>query len=199
MRCPRPFDLARATAILDGAGWVRGADGIRTRKSTRLELQFVLGAASSEADRVVELIRAWSSKIAIALNVKHYPSSALFAPYEDRGIIFRGAFDVAYFNVGVDAFGDFSTHYTCDQIPPAGQNDLRWCSRRATAAMYDLFRQYTPEGRRRDDAILMAELRHDVPTIITLIPNANFIFNSDLRGFHRGAITSFDNMMNVDI
>jgi hypothetical protein len=45
----------------------------------------------------------------------------------------------------------------------------------------------------------MAALRRDVPTIISLIPDATFIFNSDLREFRPGSITSFDNMMRVDI
>jgi peptide/nickel transport system substrate-binding protein len=196
---PRPFDLAKANALLDRGGWIRGIDGVRSRNGTRLELQFVLGTGNSEADRLVELLRSWWSKIGVALDVKHYSSAMLFAPYEDGGIVFRGAFDVAYFNVGVDAFGDFSSLYACDQVPPAGENIPRWCNRRASAAMEDFYQQYTPEGRRRDDAILMAELRRDAPTIITLIPDATFIFNSDLRGFHPGAITSFDNMMSVDI
>jgi peptide/nickel transport system substrate-binding protein len=195
----RPFDLAKANSILDSAGWVRGADGVRERGGVRLELEFVLSSGNADADRMVELLRSWWTQIGVALDVRHYSSGALFAPYADGGVMWRGRFDVLYADWGVDAFGDFSDMYACNQFPPAGQNDVRWCNRRASAAMDDFFRQYSDDGRQRDDAILMAALRRDVPTIISLIPDATFIFNSDLREFRPGSITSFDNMMRVDI
>lgn len=196
---PRQFDIAKANALLDHAGWVRGADGIRSRNGTRLELLFVLGNGSNEVDRLVEVIRSWWRQIGVDLDVKHYSSARMFATYADGGIMERGDYDVAYSNWGVDAFGDLSPIYSCQQIAPFGENTTRWCNRPATEAMADFFRQYSDEGRRRDDAVLMRELQNEVPTIITLIPDATFIFNSDLRNFHPGAITSFDNMMKVDI
>jgi hypothetical protein len=39
----------------------------------------------------------------------------------------------------------------------------------------------------------------DTPTVITAIGEDVYAYNSDLKNFHPGAITPFDNMMDVDI
>lgn len=194
-----PFDIAKANQLLDAAGWKRGSDGVREKNGQRLTLDFATTSGAPDADEMIELIRQWWKQIGVQINVRHYTAPLIFATYQDGGIIYGGKFDVIIFEWFLDPVGDMSNLYACDQIPPAGQNDVRWCNPAASKAMHDLFAQYDQPGRNADDAVVMTALAKDVPTIVTTHPRDNYVFNSDLKNFHPNQTSTFDNMMNVDI
>ncbi len=194
-----PFDIAKANQILDRAGWKRGPDGVREKNGVRLSLNVALDSADPQAASMMELIRAWWKQIGVRFDIRQYPSSLLFADYADHGIIYRGKFDVSYFQWSDDPLGDFSPIYACDGIPPNGQNDVRWCNRKADAAMHALYTHFTQRQRNADDRVVMRELYKDVPTIVVMGTDTVWVWNKDLKHFHPNAISPFDNMMNVDI
>lgn len=195
----RPFDIAKANHILDQAGWVRGSDGIRQKGSQKLILNFATSTGSPDADTMIELIRQWWQEIGVRLDVHHYSQPLLFASYQEGGIVYGGKFDAIIFEWFLDPIGDLSNLYACEQMPPNGQNDPRWCNKAASNAMQDFYARYDQGGRNADDAKVMAQLTKDVPIIVTTHPRDNYVFNSDLKGFHPNQTSQFDNMMNVDI
>lgn len=194
-----PFDIAGANRMLDGAGWVRGADGVRAKNGVKLSLEFATSAGAADTDRQIELIRSWWKQIGVTLTVRHYPSNLLFADYQSGGIVYNGKWDVVVFAWGNDPIGDFSFVYSCTQIPPNGQNDIRWCNPRADKAMNDLFTRYDQADRNKDSAVVMEELAKDTPTIVTSGREDIFVYNEDLKNFHPGSVTQTDEFMNVDI
>lgn len=194
-----PYDIAKANRILDAAGWKRGRDGIRAKNGVRLVLDFATSSGTPDVDEEIELIRQSWKKIGVGINVRHYPASLLFAPYAEGGIVYKGNWDVVGFQWFIDPIGDFSSEYACNQIPPNGQNDLHWCNAKADAAMRALYTHYDQAKRNKDDAIVMEQLDHDVPTIVTSGTENIYVFNRDLRNFHPNQVTPFDNMMDVDI
>lgn len=194
-----PFDIAKANQILDQAGWTRGPGGIRSKNGVSLNLVFATSTGTADTDRMIELIRTWWQQIGVNLTVKHYPSNLFFAPVQNGGIVYGGKWDVIVFNWGADPLGDFSFIYACDQIPPNGQNDLRWCNRTATNAMYALFAHYDQAQRNKDAATVMEQLDKDTPTVILDGVEDIYVFNRDLKNFHPGAVTQFDEMMDTDI
>lgn len=194
-----PFDLAKANQILDQAGWKLGPNGVRSKNGVSLNIEFATSTGSPDVDQQIELIRNWWKKVGVNMLVKHYPSNLLFAPYQDGGVVYNGKWDVIVFAWGNDAIGDYSPIYACEQIPPNGQNDIRWCNKRADKAMHDLYGHYDQEQRNKDAAIVMEELNKDVPTIVTSGREDIFFFNKDLKNFHPGALAPFDDMMDVDI
>lgn len=196
---PVPFDIAKANALLDAAGWKRGSDGVRAKNGVRLSLDFVSATGAPVNDEVIELVRGWWKQIGVQINVRHYLESLFFAPYQDGGILYGGKFDVVYFAWGLDPIGDFSNLYACDQIPPNGQNDVRWCNKTADKAMHDLYTHYDQAQRNADDAIVQEQLVKDVPTVVIMGTQLVWAENRDLKHFHPGAISPFDNMMDVDI
>jgi peptide/nickel transport system substrate-binding protein len=194
-----PFDLAKANQILEGAGWKRGADGIRVKNGVRLSLEFITNTGNPVADQVIELTRSWWKQIGVDVTAKHYNSALLFASYADNGPLYRGNWDVAFFAWGLDAIGDFSNLYACDQMPPSGQNILHWCNKRADKAMHDFYTHYDQLQRNKDDAVVVEELNKDVPMIVQNGRVDIFFFNRDLRNFHPNGVSPFDDMMTVDI
>ncbi len=194
-----PFDIARANRILDADGWKRGPDGIRAKNGVRLDLDVAASAGTPDADKQLALIQNWWREIGVAMTIHRYEAPQLFNTLQNGGIIYGGKWDVVFFAWGDDPIGDFSFIYACDEIPPNGQNDLRWCDPVANAAMHNLYSHYDQAQRNADDAILFRQLAKDTPTIVTLIRQDIYIYNKDLKNFHPNQVTPFDNFMNVDI
>lgn len=194
-----PFDIAKANSLLDQAGWKRGADGIRQRNGVKLSLDFASTTGSPDVDQQIEMIRGWWSQIGVALNVRRYPINLLLAPMQEGGVVYNGKFDVVAFAWGLDPIGDLSSEYGCASIPPNGQNDPRWCDRRANQAMLNLYTHYDQAERNKDDAIVQERMAKQVPVIVMSGREDIWAVNRDLKNFHPNAVSPFDNMMNVDI
>jgi peptide/nickel transport system substrate-binding protein len=194
-----PYDVNKANALLDGAGWVRGADGIRAKNGVKLNLDLATSTGSQDVDQQIELIRNNWKQIGVSLDVHHYMSSLLFAPYQDKGIIYGGTFDVVFFAWGLDPIGDLSNLYACDQIPPNGQNDLHWCNKKADAAMAKARTLYSYQERQPYEDIAVKELVNDAPTVVSTVREDVWMFNKDLKNFHPNQVSPFDNMTDVDI
>jgi peptide/nickel transport system substrate-binding protein len=196
---PRPFDLAKADALLDGDGWKRGSDGIRAKNGAKLTLILAAVSGLQDVDNQIELIRANWAKIGVAIDVHHFPAALFFAPLQQGGVVYGTKWDVIGFAWTNDAIGDYSSIYGCQSFPPAGQNDPRWCNKDAQAAMDALYTHYEQSERNRDVARFVKAIIADVPVIVSLQREDVYGYNSDLKNFHPNDVSQFDNFMDVDI
>lgn len=194
-----PFDIARANALLDQDGWVRGPDGIRQKNGLRLSLDVATSSGHRELDERLELIRSWWKQIGVEISIRHYPVALLFAPLQQGGVVYSTKWDVIVFGWGSDAVGDYSSLYACDRFPPNGQNIIRWCNPRADAAMTALLGHYDQMQRNDDVLVVQREFVKDVPSIVLQIDEDIYAYNRGLKNFRPNAIAPFDNMMKVDI
>ncbi len=55
---PLPYDTAAAAAAFDAAGWIRGADGMRTRAGRPLRLEILVPSTSPARRRAAEAVQA---------------------------------------------------------------------------------------------------------------------------------------------
>lgn len=194
-----PFDLAKAASLLDGAGWTRGSDGIRTKNGTRLSIDFASSVGTPDFDQQLALIQSWWKQIGVDMNVHRYASPLLFAPYANGGIIYAGKFDMVGFAWQNDPVGDLSNLFESTQIPPNGQNDLRYRNPAVDRALDAFKRTYDTARQKELAAFVQRQVVADVPTIVTSFREDMYGFNDDLQNFHPNAASPFDNMMNVDI
>jgi len=194
-----PYDPAKANALLDRAGWTRGADGIRAKNGIKLDLNVAARAGRLDTDEQLELVRYDWKQLGVALNVRHYPAALMFAPLQQGGVVYGDTWDVIAFAWAADPLGDYSAIYGCHSFPPAGQNDLRWCNETAQGAMEALFGHYEQPQRNADLKVMMQEFVRDVPSIVSFLRVDMFAYNKDLVNYHPNNVTPFDNMMNVDI
>jgi peptide/nickel transport system substrate-binding protein len=194
-----PYDPARANALLDRAGWMRGADGIRAKNGVRLDLNLATRSGTPEIDEQLELVRRDWKRIGVSLDVHRYPPALMFAPPQSGGVVSGDTWDVITFAWAADPLGDYAAIYGCDAFPPAGQNDLRWCNRTAQSAMDAFAGHYEPSQRSADVKAVMREFVKDVPSIVSFLRVDLFAYNRDLENYHPNNLTPFDNMMNVDI
>ncbi len=194
-----PFDIKQADALLDQAGWTMGPDGVRVKNGKRLNLVFATASGSPDADQQIELIRSTWKQIGVTIDVHHYQSALLFQPYASGGIVYRGNWDVIIFQWGGDPIGDLSFLYACDQIPPNGQNDPRYCNHAVTTAMYKFLALYDEKQRQPYANFVQSQITKDVPVTTLWINEDVYAYNSDLTGFHPNQLSQFDDFMNVDI
>lgn len=194
-----PYDPTKANALLDQAGWARGAGGIRAKNSVKLELNVATRTGAPDVDQQLELVRNDWKQIGVGLKVRRYPAALMFASPQKGGVVNGDTWDVVTFAWAADPLGDYSAIYGCHSFPPAGQNDLRWCNERAQGAMDALVGHYEQSQRIADLRAMMGEFIKDVPSIVSFMRVDLFAYNKDLKNYHPNNITPFDNMMAVDI
>jgi len=132
-----PFDVAKANALLDAAGWKPGADGIREKDGKKLELDFCTTTRPYRVDSLS--VYADNMKaIGIIGNPKPVKASPnLFGGWgavtaDEPCNLIHGNYDVAMFAwvSPLDPLGSYNV-YTCqgipDEPPHQGQNNTRTC------------------------------------------------------------------------
>jgi peptide/nickel transport system substrate-binding protein len=192
-------DANRARQLLDAAGWKVGPGGIRVKNGKRLSLQFPYYTGSSTADEVIELIREQLRAVGIDIQTRKFAPAVFFAPYQNGGIVYGSRWDMTMFTWQDLPNTDISNLFECNQIPPNGQNVLHYCNPKVDALLEEIKRTY---DERRQAQLLDQEMRMivaDVPTIVLDIPDIGYTYNRNLTGFHPGAFTPFDDILNVDI
>jgi peptide/nickel transport system substrate-binding protein len=193
------YDPAKARALLDQAGWKIGPGGIRVKAGQRLSLEFPYFTGSSVADDQVEMIREELRAVGIDVQTRKYAPAVFFAPYQNGGIVYGSKWDITMFSWQGLPNADISNTMECNQMPPNGQNVLRYCNKKADAIMEQLKRTYD-EGEQKK--LLAEEVRMivaDVPTIVLSVLDTGYAHNPNLTGYEPGSFTPFDGIQNVDI
>jgi len=196
---PTPFDIPAANALLDKAGWKRGAGGIRSKNGVTLNLDLATSQGTADVDEQIEMIRIWWKQIGVGINVQHYPSQLMFAPAQQGGVVYSNKWDVIFFSWGVDAIGDYSSIYGCNAFPPNGQNDLRWCNPKVKAAIAAVYTHFDQAQRNQDLKGLFEAFDTDVASIVSTAREDIYAENTDLKNFHPNGVSVFDGMMDADI
>jgi peptide/nickel transport system substrate-binding protein len=133
--CPQ-FNRAAANKLLDDNGWVKGPDGVRTRKGQRLEFDYSapIGANQSWRTDTEMFIQESLKEIGIKLDIQNY-SGSQFSSFLDTaksspptGAV-AGRFDILQSGEYLGYDPDDSYLLACDQLPPAGENIGSYCNR----------------------------------------------------------------------
>ncbi|MGP3964170.1 TIGR04028 family ABC transporter substrate-binding protein [Nonomuraea sp. 3N208] len=64
------YDPARANALLDQAGWTRGADGLRVKDGTRLQLGVFVSGPQPLSKQTLELVAQQWAKLGVKLEIR---------------------------------------------------------------------------------------------------------------------------------
>lgn len=197
---PIPFDLARARATLDAAGWRAGPDGIRVKNGQRLHLVMANTTGSAVGNRLSVVLQAAWKDAGVELEVKQYASALMFAAYGAGGILQTGKFDVsllAWIN-GVDP--DDSTLFACDQFPPHGYNQFRYCDASLDALERAALASNDQAVRKRAYARIQQTLVDQVPELTVYFGRRFDIESVDLKNYKPAhAVTTFWNTWEYEI
>lgn len=118
---PPPFDRARAAALLDSAGWVAGADGMRAKNGRPLAFRLQVPSSSAPRVRYAVLIQEQLKAVGVRADIDQMDFNATQAASES------GRFDAQLLGWGSDPSpGDLRQAWTTAAFPPAGTNVMRY-------------------------------------------------------------------------
>jgi len=180
---PVPFNPDAAKALLARAGWIAGPDGIARKDAHPLELQLATDSVAATHRSESLLIQAALQRIGIIVSVKYYPLDILYAPEGMGGIQHGGKFDLLAYGwyAGVDP--DNSSELTCNNFPPHGYNDPRYCSPAMDAAQVSALTHYDRATRKRAYSRIERLLAVDNPIVFFWWQRQQEAISVDFHGF----------------
>lgn len=113
------FNIEKANQILEDAGYVLGADGVREKDGVRLEFRLQFDADSSNYPRIADLLADWYSQIGVKATPEGVNADTLIAA--TTGV---GDFDLVIWGWGSDPDPDFILSIMLtDQFVSGGWSD----------------------------------------------------------------------------
>jgi peptide/nickel transport system substrate-binding protein len=180
------YDPAAARALLERAGWRAGADGIRAKDGTRLDLVMVIdpaGQGPAYAVQLQQMLRA----VGIGLTIKPYPYKGIFA---FDGPIVNGRFDLAVFANTLPYDPDSTSTLACANFAPKGENESRTCDPAIDALERAGLATDDPRKRAAIYRAIGRRVHDTVPFIPLFRQRRVSVFNDDLRGYEPGPVAA---------
>jgi peptide/nickel transport system substrate-binding protein len=121
-------DVAKANALLDSDGWVRGSDGIRTKNGRRLAFHITTTAGNKQRASEVELIASNLKDIGADVPASPDTGTNVFDSFNTGGLFATAQYDVALFaNNWAPDPDSFASYVAANQIPsPINQSGGNW-------------------------------------------------------------------------
>jgi len=111
------FDKAKAESLLDGAGWAKGADGIRAKNGTKLKFTMITNAGNKQRESMLTVMQqAWHD-----IGVDATPSLIQFPQLVSQIVSIR-TFDLFLVGFNWSADPDVSPLYHSRNAIPGGFN-----------------------------------------------------------------------------
>jgi len=146
--CPK-YDPAAANALLDQAGYTKGADGVRTKNGLRLE--FMYSTTANNAWRAADetILQQNFQAIGIKLNIQNYSADTYFG-----SVLPNGKFDIGEFEDSWTYDADDSSLFACNQVPStansfSGGNYSRYCNKQLDALLQQELSTGDPNKRQQ--------------------------------------------------
>jgi peptide/nickel transport system substrate-binding protein len=122
------FDPEKAKSVLDAAGWVAGADGVRAKNGLKANIELCTTTRQVRQDTLA-LVSSYLKAVGIASTVNAVSPNDIFASYNEATAqtpcaLSKSTYDLAEhaFSVPLDPNANYSTYHS-SQIEPDGGND----------------------------------------------------------------------------
>ncbi|MFH1184733.1 MAG: ABC transporter substrate-binding protein [Chloroflexota bacterium] len=175
-----PFDLAKGSEVLESAGWVMGADGVRTKGDMRLEFRLQFPSDSSIYPRVADSLTGWFGELGIKTTPEAVDPDSLYAATTPIG-----DYDLVLWGWGPDPDPDFILSVmTSDQFVDGGWSDSGYMNPEYDQLYLD--QQETVDRDARRDIIweMQKMVFDDRPYIV-------FYYQDLLRAYRSDRFTGF--------
>ncbi|MBV8489963.1 MAG: peptide ABC transporter substrate-binding protein, partial [Candidatus Eremiobacteraeota bacterium] len=171
------YDPGGADRVFDALGYTRGADGMRRKKGTPLQLLYVQFPESMTGVRVSATVQAELKDRGIDVSIKSTSNAQLFLPR--TGTLATGTFDLAYVPWTMGADPDDSAVFRCG----GASNYMRWCDPRIDELETQALASTEPATRRTLYARIARIVARQVPIVFLFNANYVYAYRDRLRGF----------------
>lgn len=175
------FDMEKAKALLDEAGWTVGSDGIREKDGKKFEINFSATANNPVVDALIPVMINNYEELGIKLSSETLDFNAIMDKKD------KGDFDMFFAAWGLTPDPD-STIY----ITNGAQNDTGYSNAKVDELTLAAKKEMDPTKRKELYAQLYQEINKDVPAIFMYQRRDMWAINSRLQGFD---ITPYKNFV----
>jgi peptide/nickel transport system substrate-binding protein len=185
------YDPELAKSVLDGAGWVPGADGIREKVGVRASLRYQTIAGDQTRELYQQVVQQNMKDIGIELVIENVPSNTIFGTWEEGGIYMRGDYDILMSRAGYVVDPDqWAKDFTSSQIPseehPDVFNRVRYQSPEFDAAVEEAGATLDREVRGAAYQRAAEQFAADRPSIPLYSSAWGWAWNERLKGVDTG-------------
>jgi len=78
------YNPQKAAEMLEGAGWKKGADGIRQKNGVKLQFSMSTAAGSKAREQAQTMVQAGWKEIGVAMEIKNMPASVVWGEYTTK-------------------------------------------------------------------------------------------------------------------
>lgn len=178
-----PYNPQKAAQLLDAAGWMTAAGGIRTKNGKPLSLQLVYGQGSESARQIGVQIQSNLRKAGVDVQIKTYTYQMLYALKADGGILSNGKFDLGIWAWVAGADPDDSSQWMCAMTPPEGNNYSRYCNPHLDTLERQVLETFDRSERKAIYAKTQALLASDAAAAFLFYPRLRYALNPSFRNF----------------
>jgi peptide/nickel transport system substrate-binding protein len=180
-----PYDPAKATALLDEAGWMPGVDGVRMKDGLPLRLRLV-SQSLSDYSKIAQLLQKEWVAIGIEVEVILQPEADI-----QTGSLARHDYDVLLYGISIGYDPDVFAYWHSSQTDPNAQTRLNLSEYKS-----DIADDALEAGRTRTETELrkikyepfLKSWRDDAPAIALYQPRFTMIVRGTFEGFNSGQL-----------
>jgi peptide/nickel transport system substrate-binding protein len=176
------YDPGRARALLREAGWKPGPDGIATKDGHTLSAVLAFASNNVTARLISVQLQGYLRAVGIDVELKGYSNAMMFAGYAAGGVFQGGNYDLAWYTMTLGVDPNSAGRFSCNAIPPAGQNYSRYCAKEMDAAQKAGLATYERSARKRAYSESQRLLARDVPIVFIYWPKDMEAFTPRLHG-----------------
>jgi len=191
VKAPDEFDLEKAAALLDEAGWIdTDGDGIRDKDGVKMKVLFQT-TVNKQREAVQKIIKSALEEIGVEVELKIIEVS-IFAKRDPANINslyhFYGDMQLLFWGDPNPDPGSYLKFWTCDQIPQmsndwsAGLNFERWCNPEYEELYQQMSTETDPENRRQTIIQMNSMLSNEVITIPLIQRALSSAVSNDIEG-----------------
>ncbi|MCA0921405.1 peptide ABC transporter substrate-binding protein [Pseudooceanicola nanhaiensis] len=157
------FDLAAANKMLDDAGWVRGADGIREKDGVRLSFTNSTTAGNHLREQVQQFLQQTFKEIGVEMEISNLPAAVIWGEFWGMSQ-FDSVIVGITFLIGADP--DVTNRFHSAAIAAQGgrgSNNSQYKNARVDELLEEGSATFDPEKRRAIYQEIQAIIREDLP------------------------------------
>jgi len=201
---PHPYDVEKASQLLDEAGWVKGDDGIRVAQGamyaedgTRLSLELQGYTSYEPIQRTEEFLVENLKAVGVEARIQNYDFSIIFGTYEDSSPRMIGDYDMLLFDRGftIEPQGYNEEAYSSDNMPspenPTGGNYFRWSNAIVDEQLQVAGSNFDLQTRKDAYCEIAEQVNLDLPQIYLYVFQDGYGFADNLEGY---VVSTWDSM-----
>lgn len=189
------YNPSAAAKLLDGAGWKKGAGGLRYKNGHALQFQMASQDTKQYSDLAQFLQDQWG-RMGVKINVSYFSSDDL-----QSQVIPSHSYDILLYGINLGVDPDEFAYWDSSQASLGSQGHLNLSEYKSSAAD-----QALREGRTRSDPLIRAikykaflsSWRKDTPALAIYQPNYLYITRGLVYGYGRKTFNSgIDRFYNI--